>query len=61
MIKINNIVQSTFDKYIIKTNYVFPVCSTIKINLSENNQDLFNIKRSNITYLHYDDPMHSQK
>jgi hypothetical protein len=64
MIKINNM-NPSFEKCFVKTNYLYTrIVSPVKINSVKINFNEFKYKEHNekdIKYIHYDDPMHSQK
>lgn len=62
MIKINKM-NSSFEKYFVKTNYIYTTIVPVKINLDnfDNKNYKFYNKQKDVKYIHYDDPMHSQK
>lgn len=64
MIKINTM-NSPFEKYFVKTNYIYKTISPVKIKINlnkfNNNNYKYDNNQKDVKYIHYDDPMHSQK
>ena len=62
MIKINTM-NTSFEKYFVKTNYIYTTIVPVKINLNNfNNKNYkYHNNQKDVKYIHYDDPMHSQK